>query len=280
MNEELIEGFDNFVIGNFQECLSLCRVPHGNDEFANFLWEALQARCELALDHMEAIRNMPRTNPALAGTAYFAVYQKSTNEAQKRAAFEKIIENASQGEPVACYYSCVARALGGDFIDAINYAQTVVSSSPSEFNALRVQFCLAIHRPDLASKIVEKDLRKDDSAAAKFVTAMLALITGKSTEAYLSYSDLVAQFGAESSLALANGRAVANIQRGHLAEAVEDLQTVLASNPADADSLVNIICCSSQMGKREEAMKFLGLLQQTHPNHMLVKKLESLRLIF
>ena len=264
MDEDLIEGFDNFVIGNFQACLDL----HSSVKESNFLWEALCARCHLALDHLDELKSLP------CGTAFFTVFKKSVVESQKRAAFEKVLENAVSGDPVAAYYACVARAIAGDLIDAINYAKSCLSASPSEFNALIVLFSLKINRPDLAQNVLHSAMKRDDSAAAKLVSAIAALYAGKNTEAYSCYSDLIAQFSAESSLALANGRAVANLQRGMLSEASEDLDNCLTLKPTDADSLVNQICKCALSGS--DTQIHIDVLAQNHPSHPIVYKLAQM----
>lgn len=280
MDEDLIEGFDNFVIGNFSQCLSLSERANPSSDFTKYLWTSLTARCHLALQHMDKVRELKQSNlPALLGTAYFAVLMKSNQDAQKKAAFEKIVENAnhSNGEAVSCYYSCVARALGGDLTDAINYAKAVAASSPSEFNALRAQFSLAINRPDLAEKILKTEAVNDDSAAAKLVSAIYALITGNADEACMGYSDLVAQFGAETSLSLVNGRAVGNLQRGQYAEAQEDLETLLAVNESDSDSIRNMIACLTWQGKSSEAREWFKKLQASHPHHKLISDMNRVQ---
>ena len=273
MDEDLIEGFDNFVIGNFHQCLELSERANPTSDFSHFLWSSLTARCHLALHNMDKIKELKQSAvPALQGTAYFAVLQKSSLENQKKTAFEKVIENAnnSNGDAVSCYYSCVARALGGDLIDAINYAKAVSASSPSEFNALRVQFSLAINRPDLAEKILKTESANDDSAAAKLVSAMLSLINGNPSEACMGYSDLIAQFGADASLSLVNGRAVGNVQRGQFAEALEDLEALLSVNSGDNDTIRNMIACLTWQGKSGEAREWVKKLD---PHHRLISDL-------
>lgn len=283
MEEELIEAFDNFVIGNFSAVLALCSHQTPTSEFSKFMWDSLSARCHVALGHVDKLRT---STSQVAG--YFAVFQRSQNEndvARKTAAFDKIIAaaNQSSGDPVACYYACVARAVAGDLIDAINYAKAVSASSPAEFIALRTQFCLAIHRPDLANTLLaEAASNRDDSAASKLVSAMHALITGKTNEACMSYSDLMAQFNAETALPLANGRAVGNIQRGLFGEAQEDIEAALSETPQDADSLRNLICCLAWQGKRREALSTLEKLRSvaTHASHPLLQDLDRLNSAF
>ena len=265
MEEDLIEAYDNFVIGNYQQCLEMAASARPASDFSKFMWDSLQARCHLGLGHMDRIRELSKgaSNPAVSATAYFAVFDKSKVDSQRKSAFEKIVDNANQsgGEPGSCYFSCVARAAAGDLLDAVKYAKAVAASSPSEFNALRVQFSLALNRSDLAEAVLgESAASRDDSAAGKLAAAMYALVSGKPGEACMCYSDLIAQFDAESSLILANGRAVGNIQRGQTGEAMEDLETALGVGPQDQDAIRNMACCLAWQGKSVEARDWVGKL--------------------
>ncbi len=157
-------------------------------------------------------------------------------------------------------------------------AQQFASSSPSEFNALQVQFALAMHRPDLAKKIYSEQIaNKDDSGAAKLVTALLNLFDpNRAADAYMCYSDLIAQFEGEKSVVLGIGRAAANMQRGLYAEAQEDLENL----PQDPDVLANLASCAAQQGKAAEARAFYEELKSACPTHALVEKRELLKRVF
>jgi tetratricopeptide (TPR) repeat protein len=242
------------------------------------MWTNLVGRCHLALGNMEEVREMAaRSSPA---TGYMAVFIRSQQDGQKRAAYEKILEAATT-DPVSQYYATIVRALQGDYIDAINYAKAMASSSPSEFNALVTQFSLAIHRPDLAEDVLGKSAaNRDDSAANKLASALYTLVENKHSDAYLCYSDLIAQFNAESSVILSNGRAVANIQRGLYNESQEDLEIALAAHPDDPDTLANLTCALVHQGKFIESRKLLEQLTAVRPDHPLVKRAESVRALF
>ena len=283
MDEQLIEAYDNYIVGNYQQCLDMSRDADPTSDFSKFLWETLIVRCRLGLGILEK-EVINSDNPALASAGHMSALLKSHTDSLRRSASDKIVEIAQSTnnmEPVSCYFSAVTRALHGDLIDAINYAKAVSSSSPSEFNALQTQLCLAINRPDLAEEILKKSSTdRDDSAAHKLANAIYNLIINKNTDAYLCYSDLIAQFGGESSLILANGRACANIQRGLYGEAQEDLELVLAGRPNDSDSLANLACCLVHQGKSEEACEILHKLKQIHPQHILNKHLDAVTTLF
>ena len=287
MDEQLIEAYDNFVVGNYAQCLDMSRHAIPSSDFSKFLWQTLIVRCHLGLNHLDKVKEFAHGaggNPALEAAGYMAVLLNSQNDGQRRGASEKILETANSTnnmEPVSCYFAAISRAVHGDLIDAINYGKAVASTSPSEFNALQAQFCLAINRPDLAEEILKKSLAdRDDSAAHKLATAMFNLITNKFTDAYLCYSDLIAQFNGENSLILANGRAASNIQRQLYVEAQEDLETVLAGNPDNADSLANLACCLVHQGKSSEGFEVLQNLKMSHPSHPLVQKINAIKTLF
>lgn len=264
IDEEYIEAFDHFVVGNFAAALDLSVTARPSPE-----WDALVARCHLALGHMEKVKEMARSasaSPAVAATGYFAVFQKSP--AQKVLAMDKIAQ--VQGDPVSGYFLAIARA-ATDLLDGFRVAQSVVPPS-SELNALQVQLALCMHRPDLARKIFGEKIAHDDSAAAKLAAALLA----NPADAYMCYSDLIAQFrGPTPSEILCNGRAVANMQRGLYAEAQEDLEHLNGE-----DGLANLVSCYAHQGKSADARQIYERLKTTHPSHPLVQKREALRAVF
>lgn len=283
MDEQLIEAYDNFVVGNYAQCLSMSQSASPTSDFSKFLWDTLVVRCHLGLGHFDTVKKLASgsANPATIATGLMSSHIQSS---EKRLVSDKIIETATSTnnmEPVSCYFAAVVRAISGDLIDAINYAKAVSLASPSEFNALSSQFCLAINRPDLAEEILKKSLgERDDSAAHKLATAIYNLLTNKHTDAYLCYSDLIAQFDGESSLILANGRAAANIMRGLYVEAQEDLEAVLATKNDNPDSLANLACCLVHQGKGTEAREVLDKLKSVSGHHGLVNRVEAVRALF
>jgi tetratricopeptide (TPR) repeat protein len=281
MDEDLIEAFDNFVIGNYQQCINLHLICQPSSDFSKFLWDAIVARSYLAMGNMDKVKELARSNsasPAVASTGFFAVFSRSAKESpQRKMAMEKINEvvtSTNGGEPVSNYYRAIAIATI-DLIDAFNFAKSVAGSSPAEFTAIQANFALAMNRPDLALKTCN-ELSADDSAAAKLIAALVNLFTNKPLDGYMCYSDLIAQFG--TSAILANGRAAANIQRGLYTEAQEDLDNVSLSE--HADTLANLVCCFTHQGKVGEANERFEKLAQIDPSHALVMKERALRAAF
>merc|ERR1712232_849593 len=127
----------------------------------------------------------------------------------------------------------------------------------------------------------------DDSGAFRLAQAAVHLATGNPEEAYLTYCDLSAQFpvveGDDSgagSVLLLTGKAVANMQRGMFSEAVEDLQRSLTTAPNDADTLVNLCCCMTHLGRKEEFRQHYAKLEQVSPMHPYVVKTQGIKNVF
>ncbi|CAK9096682.1 Coatomer subunit epsilon-2 [Durusdinium trenchii] len=65
------------------------------------------------------------------------------------------------------------------------------------------------------------------------------------------------------------------MQRGMFSEAVEDLQRALSSNPNDPDSLVNMCCCMTHLGKKDEFQQYYSKLEQVAPTNPFVLKTQA-----
>merc|ERR1719213_247644 len=140
-----------------------------------------------------------------------------------------------------------------------------------EMHALRVYLYLLANRADMAERQC-RDMTgiNDDSAVYRLASAAVKLSTGDPQEGYLTYCDLASQFPGDAdesnSAILMVGKAVANMQRGMFAEAVEDLARAQAVSPNDADVLVNMCCCATHLRKPEDFASNYAKLEQFHPS--------------
>merc|ERR1712151_531137 len=169
----------------------------------------------------------------------------------------------------------------GNWADAVKMA----SLHPTrEMQALCIFFCLSCNQVSMAEKkLQEMSCQNDDSASFRLASAAVKLATGDPEEAYLTYCDLVSQFppseGDDSgtgSVLLQTGKALANMQRGMYTEAVEDLQRARAVAPNDPDVLVNLCCCMTHLGKKEEYQQYYNSLEKAAPTHPYVAKTQSI----
>lgn len=286
MEDELQEVRDNFYVGNYQKALQLCESTEGSNEIAQGELQATLARCCLSIplfDRLKAMQNSDYAGQRAA--ALMAVILKSRNEQQQASAKERLAILTMETQDMSCtMLHAISLAMDGNWAEATQ--QTKVHPT-LEMQALTVFFCLACHQVGTAEKLL-KDMSgsNDDSAAFRLATAAVKMATGDPEEAYLTYCDLSSQFppvgGEEAggSALLQTGKAVANMQRGMYNEAVEDLQRALATAPNDPDVLVNLCCCMTHLGKKDEFQQHYAKLEQVSPNHPYVAKTQGMKTVF
>merc|ERR1712113_18943 len=166
--------------------------------------------------------------------------------------------------------------------------KTASTHPTQEMQALCIFFCLCCNQIGMAEKrLQEMGGQNDDSASYRLAAAAVKLATGDPEEAYLMYCDLVTQFppveGEDSgtgSVLLQTGKALANMQRGMYAEAVEDLDRARAVAPNDPDVLVNLCCCMTHLGKKDEFNQYYASLERSSPTHPYVVKTQNISSAF
>lgn len=285
MDDELQEIRDNFYVGNFSKVLNLCESTQCSNDIAQNELGATLARCCLSIPLFDRLKTMQNSeNPGQRAAALMAVIMKSRNEQQRSAAKERLaaLNSESHDMSVAMLYA-ITMAIDGSWNDAV---QLTKAHPTLEMQALAVFFCLACHQVSMAEKLLQEMAgNNDDSAAYRLATAAVKLAAGDPEEAYLTYCDLSSQFpvaeGEDAGSALLQtGKAVANMQRGMYAEAVEDLQRASAQSQNDPDVLVNLCCCMTHLGKKDEFQQYYNKLEQASPTHPYVAKTQALKNAF
>jgi len=287
MDDELQEVRDNFYVGNFTKALQLCESTEGSNEIAQAELGATLARCCLAIPQFDRLKAMQ--NSEVAGqraAALMAVIMKSRNEQQVGSAKERLSGLAKETQDASCaMLNAIVLAMDGNWNEA---AQMTKAHPVLEMQALTVLLCLICNQVGMAEKILkEMTGANDDSASYRLAAAAVKLATGDPEEAYLTYCDLSSQFpavegddsGAGSTL-LQTGKALANMQRGMFSEAVEDLQRALATAQNDPDVLVNLCCCMTHLGKKDEFQQYYTRLEQVAPTNPYVVKTQGMSAIF
>jgi len=286
-DDELQEVRDNFYVGNFQKALQMCESTQGSHDLAQNELRATLARCCLSIPLFDRLKAMQNSDcPGEQAAALMAVILKSRNEQQKASAKEKLYGLAAQTHDMSCaMMAAITYAMDGSWNDAV---QQTKAHPTLEMQALCVFLCLSCNQFSMAEKkLAEMAGNNDDSAVFRLATAAVKLATGDPEEAYLTYCDLSTQFppadGEDSesgSVLLQTGKALANMQRGMYTEAVEDLQRAVAVAPNDPDVLVNMCCCVTHLGKKDEFQTYYAKLEQTCPTHAYVVKTQSLTDVF
>jgi len=285
MDDELQELRDNFYIGNYAKALQMCESTSASNDFAQSELDATLARCCLSIPIMDRLRAMKSSEvPGQRAATLMAVILNSKNEEQKTKAKERLAATAKETQDMSsAMLSAITLAMDGLYNDA---AQLTKAHPTLEMQALSVFICLLCNQYSTAERLV-KDMAgtNDDSAAFRLASAAVKLASGDPEEAYLTYCDLSSQFpqveGDENgSVLLQTGKAVANMQRGMYAEAVEDLQRAHSTAPNDVDVLVNLCTCMTHLKKNDEFSQYYAKLEQICPTHPFVVKTQSIKNVF
>jgi Flp pilus assembly protein TadD len=282
MEDELQEVRDNFYVGNFQKTLQLCESAVPSSDIAQFECDAILARCALSMGMTEKLKAMTNAeSPGQRASALYHVSTKSPNEAQRQKAKEKLKDHIAEKQDLSSsILGANMLAFDGNYQDAVN----LTSAHPTlEMQALRVFLFLMCNQVGMAEKEI-KDMKgsNEDSAAFLMASAAVYLASGNPEEAYLTYCDLSSKFPAVDgedggSVLLETGKGLANMMRGMWQEALEDLQRANQLAPNDADVLVNLCCCMTHSGKKDEFQQYYSKLEQVSPAHPYVKKTQGIK---
>mmetsp|Transcript_21865 Transcript_21865/g.75425 ORF Transcript_21865/g.75425 Transcript_21865/m.75425 type:complete len:318 (-) Transcript_21865:41-994(-) len=154
---------------------------------------------------------------------------------------------------------------------AIRHGQTM------EQLALWAQFCLKIHRLDLAQAHLKKLSDADEDATlTQLVSGWVNLATGgeKYKEAAYAFEELIDKF--EATLSLLNSLAVCKMHLREWDEAEKLLLQAQSKNVNDADTLINMVTCYAHMGKDEQVIERLQKqMYGQHPNHPYTLKMKK-----
>eukprot|EP00747_Dinoflagellata_sp_TGD_P182081 gnl/TRDRNA2_/TRDRNA2_36157_c0_seq1.p1 gnl/TRDRNA2_/TRDRNA2_36157_c0~~gnl/TRDRNA2_/TRDRNA2_36157_c0_seq1.p1 ORF type:complete len:323 (+),score=82.69 gnl/TRDRNA2_/TRDRNA2_36157_c0_seq1:85-969(+) len=281
MDDELQEVRDNFYVGNFAKVLQMCQVRRSDDISQNES-DALSGRASLAMMQLDKLKAMQNSEcPGQKAASLTAVITKTKNEQQRSSAKDKLIELARETQDASCAaLAACALASEGSWNDAVQMTQ---AHPTLDMMALRVFILLMCNQVEMAEKrLNEIQGNNDDSAAFRLASAAVNLATGNPEEAYLTYCDLATQYPAvegedgSASVLLELGKAVSNMQRSMFGEALEDLQRAAAIAPNDPDILVNLACCCTHLGKKEEAQQHIAKVQQVAPSNPFSQKMDAI----
>ncbi|KAJ2449341.1 hypothetical protein EV183_004950 [Coemansia sp. RSA 2336] len=142
--------------------------------------------------------------------------------------------------------------------------------------AMTVQGYLAIHRVDLAQKLIEQVRQwSEDAPIAQLAEAWTNLHVGgaKLTEAYYILEEL-AQAASVRTPSLLNAMAVCKMHLKQYPEAMSFLQEAERLG-TDANVLANLFICASLMGEAESKTQYKSQLEQTAPSHPFVRDVEA-----
>ncbi|KAI9471765.1 hypothetical protein LPJ78_001964 [Coemansia sp. RSA 989] len=143
--------------------------------------------------------------------------------------------------------------------------------------AMTVSGYLAIHRVDLAQKLIEQVRSwSEDAPIAQLAEAWTNLHVGgaKLTEAYYIFEEL-AQAASVKTPSLLNAMAVCKLHLKQYPEAISFLQEAQQLDANDPNVLANLFICASLTGETESKTQYRSQLEQTAPNHPFVVAMEA-----
>lgn len=282
MEDELQEVRDNFYVGNFQKALELCESAVPSSDISQFECDATLARCAISMSLTDKLKTMMNSeSPGQRAAALYHVITKSPKEEQRQKAKDKLKEHIAEKQDMSSsIIGANVLAMDGSFQDALN----LTTAHPTmEMQAVRIFILLLCNQVTMAEKqLQDMSGSNDDSAAYLMSSAAVNLANGNPEEAYLTYCDLAAKFPSVDgedggSVILQTGKGLANMMRGMWQEALEDLQRAHQMAPSDPDVLVNLCCCMTHAGKKDEFQQYYDKLEQSNPNHPYVKKTQNMK---
>jgi len=258
--------------------MELVQNANVSGDFQKAELAAIRARTFLGMRKFGELKSMKDSNVAgEKAAAFMTIFLNSVQDKQRMQAKESLTELANKTKDLsAIALAAILLAHLEEYIEAINL---IASYDTLDIKALRAQIYFLMRRPDLADPIIkEMNQSAEDSAVTKMVTSLFNVATGNHQEAFLTYCDLQALYGEESnetpSTILLTSKAGCNLHRGLYAEALEDLQSALAVNNRDADSLINMAAVSVHLDQDWES--HFNSLKEKCAHHPFVAKLNTL----
>jgi coatomer protein complex subunit epsilon len=283
MADELYDVRNGLALGNFHQAIAEstnAKPPSRKAEEVqafNIERDALVAQAQVGLGQFDIVLGdlKTATAPLLVATRQWAALNKELRAgAPGDEAFAALAALAGESPSGANASVAVLVASGsiarGDVSGALKLAATWAagidaSKQPREAIALRAVACdayLRMNRVDLAEKEVTamRDIDDDNVQCimANIATALRAGAKARDRfgEAEILVNELVGRCG--QSVSLLNLLALAKIGQGKAQEAETHLLDAISKRNGDADTLANLAVCAMQLGKPEQAARYVS----------------------
>eukprot|EP00672_Neobodo_designis_P011129 CAMPEP_0174855448 /NCGR_PEP_ID=MMETSP1114-20130205/33305_1 /TAXON_ID=312471 /ORGANISM="Neobodo designis, Strain CCAP 1951/1" /LENGTH=313 /DNA_ID=CAMNT_0016090189 /DNA_START=32 /DNA_END=973 /DNA_ORIENTATION=+ len=282
MADELYDVRNGLVLGNFHQAIAEstnAKPPSRKAEDVqafNVERDALVAQAQVGLGQFDIVLGdlKTATAPLLVATRHWAALHKELRSGGNGdEAFTSLAALAGESPtaanaPIAVLAAAASIARGdvsGALKLAATWAQAIdASKQPRDAIGLRAIACdalLRMNRVDLAEKEVTamRDIDDDNVQCimANIATALRAGAKARDRfgEAEILVNELVGRCG--QSVSLLNLLALAKIGQGKAQEAEGHLLDALSKRSGDADTLANLAVVAMQLGKSEQAARYI-----------------------
>ncbi|KAK9152242.1 hypothetical protein Syun_010551 [Stephania yunnanensis] len=265
---------NNFYLGAYQAAINNSDVPNLAEEDA-IERDSLVYRSYIALGSYQLVINeIDSSAPTpLQAVKLLALYLSSPdNKESAISSLKEWLSDAAIGiNPVLRLIAGIIYMHEQDYNEALKHTH---AGGTMELHALNVQIFLKMHRSDYAEKQLKIMQQVDeDHTLTQLANTWLNLAVGgsKIQEAFLIFQDFSEKY--QMTGLVLNGKAVCYMHMGNFDEAENLLLEALNKDAKDAETLANLVVCCLHLGK--PSSRFLSQLKLTHPEHILVRRMET-----
>lgn len=276
--DELFDVKNAFFLGLYQQCITEAQKLQVQSQAKKtqrdvYMYRAYIAQRKFGVVLDEISGSAPSM---LQAVKLFAKYL--SNPAGKDEILKEVEDKLSGNIEVEDYVLPLMYASVYYHEENYDAALRVLHSAESlECSALTIQIYITINRVDLARKELKQMQETDeDSTLTQLAQAWFNIAVGgeKLQDAYYIFQEM-ADKNQTSSLLL-NGQAACFIAQGKWDEAEGILQQAMDKDSNSAETLINMIVLSQQIGKAPEVTnRYLSQLKDSHGNHRFVREYQS-----
>jgi len=270
--DELFELRNYFYMGNYSAALTEGKTIAVDSDALRIERDAIMARIAVAQGECDDVissvsADAPVGMQAIKVLAAYSKDKAGQAEIAKLTITEWLQDPVAGSNPVLLFIAATILAEAGDWDEALRCAHRGQSL---EHMALKVELLIKIDRVDAAAKEVNGMKRIDeDHTLTQLASAWASLGSGTkngSQEALYTYQELLERHGATEMLL--NGVAACHLSLNQFADAERVLQEALSKNPANPDTLVNMIAVAQHRQKPAELVKrYRDKLTEVAPQH-------------
>jgi len=273
--DELFEVKNAFYLGNFQNCIMEAQKLKTSNEDTKLLGEVYMYRAYIAQKKFGLpLEEISQSSPTdLQAVRLYAEYLSNP---KKREQVMKDVEkrlNAGVENSTLVLIAALIYTHAADFDAALRILH---QSDDLECIGFTIQCLLKIDRVDLALKTLKSMQEKDEDATiTQLAIAWVNMAVGKEKlqDAFYIFQEMIDKYS--STAFLLNAQAACLILQAKYDQAESLLQSALAKDTNNPETLINLVVVSQQLGKMVEANRYVTQLKDGHAGHQWTRELQS-----